>query len=414
MYSTFKFIATTIGFIIWFILLLSMYSFAKNNFNLDPPDIYFFIFLFLTGLFGYADFLYKSIKKYKKYRDSLLVPERLGTEAEENVNYVLRWLDTKKYIVLRNVYLKNNNTTQEFDNIVISPFGVFNIETKGYSGTIKINKDMSWTKIYENKEIGIENPIFQLQRHHKILKSILGDVNIIDLIVIGNGSTVIDGSENSTVPVLKHDVLLSFIEKYSYDVLYDVNLLYGKIMDHRVEKQDSIVVEKRPRWVKYSVVGLLLIFFVSLGFGIYKKFGKETFMNKSNIKQQKSKMETNKTETSSTSEFKKVATKTICKGKVKVDVSYRFNKNDLIVKLHIENNADKPISVFHASVTDKFKKGYRANMLMLGSDKEVVANSINDIELVFENVDTSKVPYILNCEFFIMEMYDDKSIKVKI
>lgn len=391
-----------------------MYSSAKSNINLDSPILLIYIFLFLIGLIGYIDFLYKSIKSYKKYRNSLLIPERLGKEAEENVNYVLRWLDTKKYIVLRNVYLKYNNTTQEFDNIVISPFGVFNIETKGYSGKIKINKDMSWVKVYENKEIGIENPIFQLQRHHKILEAILEDVNIVDLIVIGNESTVVEGIENSTVPVLKHDVLLSFIENYSCDRLYDVNLLYSKIMAHKTEKQDDAIVEKRPRWVKYSVVGLLLIFFVSLGFGIYKKFGKETFMNKTNRKQEESKIEPNKAKNTSTSEFKKVATKTICKGKVKVDVSYRFNKNDLIVKLHIENNADKPISVFHASVTDKFKKGYKANMLMLGSDKEVVANSINDIELVFENVDASKVPYILNCEFFMMEMFEDKSIKVKL
>lgn len=405
-----------------------MYSSTKNDFNTNSPFIYVLFFLFFYGLFVYIDFLYKSIKNYKKYKNHLSLPEKLGQEAEDNVNYVLRWLDSNKYIVLKNIYLKYNNTTQEFDNIVISPFGVFNIETKGYSGTIKINNDMTWIRKYDNKEIGIGNPIFQLQRHHKILEGILGDINMVDLIVIGNESTVIEGSENSTVPVLKHDVLLNYIENYSNDNSYDVNLIYNKIMEHRVEKQEDSAVEKRPRWVQYSILGLLLIFFVSLGFGIYKRFGKETFINKSNKKQLENKIEdkkveptpngefketkSNKVTTSSNNEFKKVATKTLLKGKVKVDISYKFNKNDLIVKLHVENNTDKSISVFDASVVDSAKTGYKFDRLKLGLNKETVAKSINDLELVFENVDTSKVPYIFNCQFFMMGMFEDMSIMV--
>lgn len=399
-----------------------MYLYSQADFNFS------FIFLSLIGLIGYIDFLYKFIKNYKKHKNYLSLPKKLGQEAEDNVNYVLRWLDSNKYIVLKNIYLKYNNTTQEFDNIVISPFGIFNIETKGYSGTIKINNDMTWVRKYDNKETGIGNPMFQIQRHHKILEGILEDVNIIDLIVIGNESTIIEGSENSSVPVLKHDVLLNYIENYNNDKSYNVNLIYNKIMDHRVEKQDDEVVEKTPRWVKYSVVGLLLIFFVSLGFGIYKKYGKVTFINKQYKNQVKNKIQlnkiettskgefketkTNKVTTSSKNEFKKVATKTLLKGKVNVDVSYKFNKNNLIVKLHVENNADKSISVFDASVTNYAKTGYKFDRLKLGSNIETVPNSTNDMDLVFENVDTSKIPYILNCEFFMLGIFEDMNIKV--
>lgn len=152
-----------------------------------------------------------------------------GRLGEEAVDYVLKWLPdlycviekdcVSKYsenaILLENPILTDE--TQEFDHLVIGPQGVFNIETKNYSGKVYIDKSGNWMRLKkgETEWTPEENPAQQLFRHHVMLQSILSDqVPIIDVICMSHPSLMISGQENSGIPIIKKDLLADFIVNY--------------------------------------------------------------------------------------------------------------------------------------------------------------------------------------------------------
>lgn len=170
-----------------------------------------------------------------------------GEKGEENVDYVIKWLGKEYKSIEKNcpsrfkkdklcIRLKNKeliDEEQEFDHIIVFSSGVFMIETKFYKGKIKINENRLWTRITDNKEEGIENPEFQVSRHHKVLASILDglveDKDIYDIICIAHNTAIIEGAENSSVPIVKYDVLENKIRtiastgksKYDTDEIVD-------------------------------------------------------------------------------------------------------------------------------------------------------------------------------------------------
>lgn len=149
-----------------------------------------------------------------------------GRIGEEAVDYVLKWLPDLYCVIEKNcvskysdnaILLENpilTDETQEFDHLVIGPQGVFNIETKNYSGNVYIDKAGNWMRLKkgENDWTTEENPAQQLFRHHVMLQSILGDqVPVIDVICMSHPSLMISGQENSGIPIIKKDLLADFI-----------------------------------------------------------------------------------------------------------------------------------------------------------------------------------------------------------
>lgn len=157
-----------------------------------------------------------------------------GKAGEEAVDYVLKWL-SDLYCVLDkdckgkysdHVILLDNpsfsDEVQEFDHLVIGPQGIFNIETKNYSGKLAIDKAGNWMRMRrgESDWNAEENPAQQLFRHHVLLQSIVGDqIPIIDVICMSHNNILITGQENSRIPVIKKDLLADFIVNYRPAVL---------------------------------------------------------------------------------------------------------------------------------------------------------------------------------------------------
>lgn len=144
-----------------------------------------------------------------------------GIKGEKEVEYILNWLPEEFCVIERGddgIFLKCakvSDEIQEIDHIVLSPEGVFAIETKNYSGSIEIDKQGNWMrKKAKGDKIGIENPIGQVQRHHRIIENILGIKDIFDIICIANEKAIIYGAENSPIPVLKSDMLAYYITNY--------------------------------------------------------------------------------------------------------------------------------------------------------------------------------------------------------
>lgn len=187
--------------------------------------------------------------KEKKYRES----RQYGEKGEEDVEYALKWL-VGDYIKLEKdasgkygtkaIVLNNKDFVdepQEFDHIVIGPQGVFNIETKNYTGKIIIDRDGNWIREQsDGRKVGERNPLQQSRRHEAVLRSIVGDdVPIISVLVIANPKAIIQGAENSKVKLLKSDVLEEYISNYKGAVSYTkekIQALADEIEKYRVSK----------------------------------------------------------------------------------------------------------------------------------------------------------------------------------
>ncbi len=83
--------------------------------------------------------------------------------------------------VLINLYIPNEYNTSEIDSVLINKYGIFVIESKGYSGWIFGNETQkNWKQVIYKSKNGFYNPIIQNRNHIKALASILEikDVNI--------------------------------------------------------------------------------------------------------------------------------------------------------------------------------------------------------------------------------------------
>ncbi|MEE1207175.1 MAG: NERD domain-containing protein [Muribaculaceae bacterium] len=90
--------------------------------------------------------------------------------GEISVACRLKNLDVKLYTVLNDVRLQNHNRTTQIDHIVVSPYGLFVIETKDYSGKIYGGYDSQiWKQYIGHESYRIYNPRLQNLGHIKFL-----------------------------------------------------------------------------------------------------------------------------------------------------------------------------------------------------------------------------------------------------
>lgn len=125
--------------------------------------------------------------------------------------------------------------------MVIGPQGIFNIETKNYSGKLAIDKNGNWFRIKKDEVewYAEENPAQQLFRHHVLLQSILGDnVPIIDVIYMAHPNLMISGQGNSLIPVVKKDLLVDFIVNYKTSGLTksEIETVFANINKSKVSR----------------------------------------------------------------------------------------------------------------------------------------------------------------------------------
>lgn len=126
-----------------------------------------------------------------------------GILGEFLVNFLLnKFLPKEHYTLIKNVTLPTDDGTTQIDHIVVSPFGVFVIETKNMKGWIfGTANQKQWTqKIfkYSNK---FQNPLHQNYKHTQTLASCLNLPNeqIYSVVVfIGNSTFKTAMPENVT------------------------------------------------------------------------------------------------------------------------------------------------------------------------------------------------------------------------
>lgn len=108
---------------------------------------------------------------------ALLLPATpKGQEGEHLIDGNLRQnLDPRVYYVLEDITLPTRDGTTQIDHIVVSPFGVFVIETKNMSGWIFGKPgDKTWTKVWFEQKLVFQNPLRQNFKHVRRVQELFG------------------------------------------------------------------------------------------------------------------------------------------------------------------------------------------------------------------------------------------------
>lgn len=98
-----------------------------------------------------------------------------GVVGEFLVNLTAKlFLDAKQYHLIKNVTLPTEEGSTQIDHIIVSPYGVFVVETKNMKGWIfGGEKQKTWTqKIYKHTQ-KFQNPLHQNYKHVKNLEALL-------------------------------------------------------------------------------------------------------------------------------------------------------------------------------------------------------------------------------------------------
>ncbi len=92
--------------------------------------------------------------------------------------HVKLYLDQASYTLLNDCTLPDEqNQTTQIDHILLSPFGIFVIETKNYKGWIFGSQHQkTWTQKSYKKSFKFQNPLYQNYKHQKVLEDILSDI----------------------------------------------------------------------------------------------------------------------------------------------------------------------------------------------------------------------------------------------
>jgi len=189
------------------------------------------------------------------------IRRRSMTAGEEGEYYVarhLRRLDSSKYFVINDLLLrKKNGRTTQIDHVVVSPYGVFVIETKNISGHIYGSEySKTWTRHwhgfarggrYMSNELTFDNPILQNGAHVKALYDELRQYNVRLIPIIAFSPEAELKVDVQSVAVVYWHQITKEIRKYTEqyisveqaDTIYQF-LLALNIKDKESRKQHAI------------------------------------------------------------------------------------------------------------------------------------------------------------------------------
>lgn len=120
----------------------------------------------------------RTYKKIKRAADFFAVKpssEKLGKQGESKTKRDI-WLSlsSKTYQRVHDLIIPSRNGTTQIDHLIISPYGLFIVETKNLSGWIfGSEKQATWTQTLYGDKYSFQNPLRQTYRQKIILAEYL-------------------------------------------------------------------------------------------------------------------------------------------------------------------------------------------------------------------------------------------------
>lgn len=184
----------------------------------------------------------------------LKMPVWKGKYSEKLVNNKIQELP-EEYVVFNDLLFESNGYSTQIDHIVVSPYGVFVIETKGYKGWILGRENGEyWTQtIYKSKH-QFYNPIKQNAGHVRFLHHLLKcstDILFIPIVVFNNSAELKVHADNNIV-VNRYNLKRAILQ-YRTAVLWFLNgngILYNedgskRIADNTLVALTLMIAESR-------------------------------------------------------------------------------------------------------------------------------------------------------------------------
>ena len=172
-------------------------------------------------------------------------PKFRGFMGEFWVKLELKKLPKDKYVVLKDIMIKDEKGTHQIDHLVISEFGIFVIEMKNYYGLIKGKEyDNKWCQYLGKNKSYFINPIHQNFGHIKSLSNLLklDDKCFVSIICFSNQAKV-DVKSNGIVTQV--DYLKSEILKYKEllvenDIKELANIIISNNIDDKALRKQHV------------------------------------------------------------------------------------------------------------------------------------------------------------------------------
>lgn len=182
---------------------------------------------------------------YKIYINN---PRMKGYFSEMLVRFELSRL-SDEYIIINNLLMGGNGRHVQIDHIIVSPYGVFVIETKGYKGLITGGETSEyWTQNFYRNRYRFYNPIKQNDGHVKYLRFLLqssSGIPLIPIVCFPNYTALQVYVENHIV--VNRRLLTLTIEQYQRRILSEeqIQQIVTKIQNNcKVHNKFNVEVQK--------------------------------------------------------------------------------------------------------------------------------------------------------------------------
>jgi len=164
------------------------------------------------------------------------------------------------YVALHDLLLESEGRTSRIDHTIISPFGIFVIETKGYDGWIFGSERAEyWTQVVGRKKHRFYNPVRQSRSHVQALKNTLaryGDPLYVPLVIFSDACEL--RKMDTTTPVIYRKELVEFILNCKRDGILapaDISDIYDRLVTANIRgkearKQHLAYVRTREEQIK--------------------------------------------------------------------------------------------------------------------------------------------------------------------
>ena len=190
-----------------------------------------FPILVIAIVVGWLFYFAKFLPSQAEYRG------RLG---EQKVCSILKKLPAEYYL-WNDIVLQRNGYSVQIDHVVISPYGIFVIETKNYTGWIYGNDDSDqWTKNIYGYRYHFGNPVKQNNSHVKALANLfcMSENSFIPIVVFLDRANL---RCNTNATVIYSKQLLDEIYSHGNSImtLTDVQRLATTLDTATIETEDT-------------------------------------------------------------------------------------------------------------------------------------------------------------------------------
>ncbi len=117
------------------------------------------------------------IIKEKNIKDSVDPKLKAGENAEKQMAFYLSraFANQEDCYVINDLRVHYKNDTAQIDHLVVSPYGLFIIESKSVYGKIIVNANKEWSRTFNKDVNGMASPVLQAEAQAKVIKYLLND-----------------------------------------------------------------------------------------------------------------------------------------------------------------------------------------------------------------------------------------------